>query len=254
MTFTKPLAKLIKKSALISYFMLICVNNYAAFIDDQLVYKNVKQAYNEKLEKITSSLALFNSKVSDFELMLKAYKYEELLSIYVRKKSTDEWFLYHRFPFCTTCGTLGPKVQEWDGQIPEGYYYINDFNPYSSFLLSLGVSYPNSADKLKRPAPRKGGGIYIHGGCATIGCIPIENGPIQELYLLAVLAKSNGQTQIPIHIFPFEYSETKMSIASGQFPEHIDFWKNLYSIEMNFDSTKIQRPIAIDKFGDYYLK
>lgn len=254
MLFFKPLAKLLKKSAVISYFLLTSVNNYAAFIDDQLVFKNVKQAYNEKLEKITSTLATFDFEVSDFELMLKAYKYEELMCLYVRKKSTDEWFLYTRFPFCTTSGTLGPKVQEWDLQIPEGYYYINDFNPYSSFLLSLGVSYPNTADKLKRPAPRKGDGIYIHGGCATIGCIPIENGPIQELYMLAVLAKSNGQTQIPIHIFPFEYSETKMNIAAGQFPEHVDFWKNLYSIEMNFDSTKIQRPVGIDKKGDYYLK
>ena len=169
MLFFKPLAKLLKKSAVISYFLLTSVNNYAEFIDDQLVYKNVKQAYNEKLEKITSTLAKFDFEVSDFELMLKAYKYEELMYLYVRKKSTDEWFIYTQFPFCTTSGTLGPKVQEWDLQIPEGYYYINDFNPYSSFLLSLGVSYPNAADKLKRPAPRKGDGIYIHGGCATIG-------------------------------------------------------------------------------------
>ena len=249
-----PLAKLVKKTALISFFLLIGLNNYAAFIDDQLKYQRVKLAYFEKLEQITENLGSLNLKITDFEVMLKAYKYEEMLTVYVRKKMTDEWFLYQSFPFCVSSGTLGPKVREWDGQIPEGYYHINDFNPYSSFLLSLGVSYPNAADKLKRPDPSKGNGIYIHGGCATIGCIPITDEPIKEVYILAALAKNNGQLQIPVHLFPFNYSEIKMNFASAQFPEHALFWKNLFEIEMNFDSTHVQPSTGIDKAGNYYLK
>ena len=252
--YTKAFAKLVKKTGLISFFLLTSLNNYAAFLDDQLKYKHVKQAYDEKLIEIKTTLSTFQYEVTDFELMIKAYKYEEIMTVYVRKKSTNEWFLYERFPFCNTSGTLGPKIREWDGQIPEGYYFVNDFNPYSSFLLSLGVSYPNAADKLKRPDPKKGDGIYIHGGCATIGCIPIQDDPIMELYILAVLAKNNGQGQIPVHIFPFEYSEVKMDIASRQFPEHVDFWKNIFSIEMNFDSTHVQSAVGIDKVGNYYLK
>ena len=46
-----------------------------------------------------------------------------------------------------------------------------------------------------------GGDIFIHGDCVSIGCIPITNTCIEELYVLAMEAKNNGQTKLPVHVF-----------------------------------------------------
>jgi murein L,D-transpeptidase YafK len=32
---------------------------------------------------------------------------------------------------------------EGDYQVPEGFYYITEFNPASNYHLSLGINYPN---------------------------------------------------------------------------------------------------------------
>jgi hypothetical protein len=53
---------------------------------------------------------------------------------------------------------------------------------------------------------KPGGDIYIHGSCVTVGCIPITDGQIDELYILAAHAKDAGQDFIPVHIFPIRYN------------------------------------------------
>src|SRR5712691_1661125 len=85
-----------------------------------------------------------------------------------------------------------------DGQVPEGFYEVSALNPWSRFLLSLKVSYPNALD---RGFGRTGGDIFIHGSCVTTGCIPIEDGPIQELYVIVADARARG-ARIEVHIFP----------------------------------------------------
>jgi murein L,D-transpeptidase YafK len=250
----KTFSKVLKKTGLISYFLLISFNNHAAFLDDQLAHPRVKTAYTEKLPVITEKLDSHQLKSNNFYAMFKIYKYEKLLRVYVREKTASEWLLYEDFRFCALSGTLGPKQREWDYQVPEGYYYVNDFNPYSSFLLSMGVSYPNAADKILYPAENKGDGIYLHGGCATIGCVPVEDEPIKELYVLAILSKNNGQSQVPVHIFPFAWSAVKMSVAVAEYPEFATFWQNLYRIEQGFDSTGVMPEVAVNKTGEYYAR
>ena len=93
----------------------------------------------------------------------------------------------------------------------------------------------------------------MHGNCVTIGCIPIQDEPIKEVYVLGVLAKNYGQSKIFIDILPFKYSEIKMKVATEKMPEHKDFWENLYAVERNFDSTLIRPLIKINDSGDYYI-
>jgi murein L,D-transpeptidase YafK len=38
-----------------------------------------------------------------------------------------------------------------------------------------------------------GGDIFLHGNCVTIGCLPITDEGIKEVYWLAVLARTTGQ-------------------------------------------------------------
>ena len=108
-------------------------------------------------------------------------------------------------PICRLSGKSGPKTREGDLQVPEGYYSISALNPNSSYHLSLRVDYPNASDRVRNrrrsaDAPL-GGDIMVHGSCVTIGCIPIEDEPIEEVYLL-VAEVFGRQRRVPIHIFP----------------------------------------------------
>lgn len=237
---------------LFSFFILLGLNNYASFLDEQLQFTRVNAAYKEKKPIIVENLTSMDIALNNVNVMIKAYKYEQIVKIYVQSKSEKVWRVYKIFPFNCTSGDLGPKRKEGDYQIPEGYYHINHFNPYSNFHLSLGVSYPNKADKIKSPYAKKGGAIYMHGGCASIGCIPIENEPIKEVYILAVFAKNNGQNTIPIQIFPFDYTEEKFDSAIELYPEHKDFWTSIYEIEKKFEESMILPKVGINSKGDYY--
>ena len=110
--------------------------------------------------------------------------------------------LSHRI--CALSGALGPKRREGDGQIPEGFYSIALLNPTSNFHLSMLVDYPNGSDKIRGrvddPRAPLGGEIMVHGDCVTIGCIPVRDEPIEELYLAVAEARRHGR--VAIHVFP----------------------------------------------------
>lgn len=225
----------------------------ASFLDEQLKYSRVRAAYAEKKELIDTRLEEMGLTKSNHRVMVKAYKYEQIVRVFVRSKSEGKWKVYRQYPFCWFSGELGPKRKQGDFQIPEGYYKINHFNPYSTFHLSLGVSYPNKADRIKSMASDKGGAIYMHGGCATIGCIPIEDEPIKEVYILSVLAINNGQSSVPIHIFPFDYSRPKFDAAILKYPEHQEFWSNLFESEQLFIQDSVQRQVSVNSSGNYFV-
>ena len=164
--------------------------------------------------------------------------------------------LLHTYDFCTTSGSLGPKRKEGDLQIPEGVYHINHFNPISNFYLSLGISYPNASDNILSDKDQPGGSIYIHGNCVTVGCIPLTDDKIKELYVLAVEAKSNGQEKIPIHIFPTKLDSTSIEVLSREFqhsPHIVAFWKSLQPIYQDFENSRTLKTIKVNGKGVYGL-
>ena len=90
--------------------------------------------------------------------------------------------------------------------MPGGFYEIDLFNPQRSFHLSLGLNYPNTADRaLDEPAP--GSDIFIHGGAVTVGYMPITNAGIEEIYLLTVMARAAGY---PGSYFPVSDNEIEV--------------------------------------------
>lgn len=91
----------------------------------------------------------------------------------------------------------GHKQFEGDGRTPEGAYVIDRRNPDSLFHLSIGISYPNEADRAFAEAQGKspGGDIFIHGGPRrgidptdkrdwTAGCIAVTDRQIEEIYAM----------------------------------------------------------------------
>jgi len=145
------------------------------------------------------------------EVYLRAYKAEGELELWAASDKGDEMPLVrvHTFPICAASGDLGLKRRSGDGQVPEGFYRINRFNPHSSYLLSLGLDYPNAWDKARASQDKlsAGGDIFIHGSCVTIGCLPLGDAAIQGLYLVAVKAKSAGQRTIHIAVSPCRFGE-----------------------------------------------
>ena len=104
-----------------------------------------------------------------------------------------------RYQMTGFSGTLGPKLQECDGQMPEGVYGVEYLNPNSRFYLSLKVSYPNSFDREKaRCDGRKdlGGDIMIHGNNVTIGCVPVGDDAIEDIFYLVYSAGIQNTTVV----------------------------------------------------------
>jgi murein L,D-transpeptidase YafK len=141
--------------------------------------------------------------------------------------------------------------------VPEGFYHISDFNPRSNFYLSLGISYPNRSDLIRKTGGDPGGAIYIHGDCVTIGCVPITDDGIMELYVLAVEARSGGQRQIPVHIFPARMDSLGYRLLAEEHatdPGLIEFWRNLKDGYDYFQFTGLLPKVTIDRKGEYHFE
>lgn len=236
--------------------LMLTVLQQGTFKQEQLKHARVKDAYEDKEKDVKAFFTQKNLSYQGFHLFIRAFKKEQLLEVWVKEKNKDAFQLLHTYAFCASSGSLGPKRKEGDYQIPEGVYHINHFNPKSNFHLSLGVSYPNASDKIRSDPKHPGGAIYVHGNCVTVGCIPITDEKIKELYILAVEARNNGQAKIPIHIFPARLNEAglnnlKQGYAST--PELVGFWENLVSVYQNFEKEKKLRAVKVNKKGEYYF-
>jgi murein L,D-transpeptidase YafK len=113
--------------------------------------------------------------------------------------------LIKTYPFTGFSGTLGPKLKQGDRQIPEGIYHITGLNPNSSYHLSIKVGYPSDEDKSiakKEGRTNLGGDIFIHGKSVTIGCIPLGDSAIEEVFALTTKA---GVDNCRILIAPYDF-------------------------------------------------
>ena len=94
----------------------------------------------------------------------------------------------------------------------------------------------------------------MHGNCVTIGCIPITDDKIMELYVLAVQAKNSGQHKINVHIFPSRMNEKNYLILKQKHSTKTDllkFWENLKSGYDFFENGKKLPTIKINNKGIY---
>jgi len=219
------------------------------FLSQQKKYERVRQAYKEKETVITERLAKENIALNELSILIAAFKEEKEFEVYAKRKNETEYRKISTYKICALSGLLGPKRRIGDGQVPEGFYYINRYNPVSSYYLSLGINYPNASDRKKSKAAKPGGDIFIHGECVTIGCLPMTNDKIKEIYLYAIHAHANGQ-QIPVYIFPFRMSEANMSSHKSS-PETSAFWNNLKSGYDKFQSGMKEFNVSVNKAGDY---
>ena len=140
----------------------------------------------------------------------KTYRGPTITSVEVHKADRKMYLLHgtqtlKSYNIHLGASSVGTKHFEGDGKTPEGAYYITHRNPNSSYYLSLGISYPNDADRAFAAAAGKppGGDIFIHGGPTrpttstdwTVGCIAVSNKEMEDIFAMV-----NPGT--PINIFP----------------------------------------------------
>lgn len=151
------------------------------------------------------------------QMVLIGLKNERRLELYAAGKDGKYKFI-RDYPFTAFSGQLGPKLQEGDRQIPEGIYRIESLNPNSLYHLSLRVDYPNEFDRAqgrKDGRSNLGGDIMIHGRASTIGCIPVGDPAIEELF---VLAAQTGINNIKVIITPVDFRTSKLPPDMPEIP------------------------------------
>lgn len=227
----------------------------ASFIDFQRNFTRPSMAMQNKLDTLQKQFAAKGLQWPARNMYIRSFKYDGQLEIWVSNSRKEPYKLFKSYRVCALAGSLGPKRMQGDYQVPEGFYYINEFNPNSNYFLSLGLNYPNASDKILSDPVRPGGDIYIHGSCVTVGCIPVTDQQIDEIYLLAAYAKNAGQDFIPVHIFPIRYN-TKKSIDYLATLTKTDeklksFAANLEAVYDHFEMTKQLPVIMVNSRGEY---
>lgn len=157
-------------------------------------------------------------------VFIRAFKEEDQFEVFVRNRATGKFDLFRTYPIAAASGTLGPKLVEGDGQVPEGFYAVppEAMKPDSQFHLSFNIGFPNEYDRAHQ---RTGTVIMVHGNHVSIGCLAMTDEKIEEIYTLCAAALDGGQPYFRVHIFPFRMTDERMQKAAGDPNEA--FWKNL---------------------------
>lgn len=140
----------------------------------------------------------------------RTYNGPEVTSVQVHKADRKMYLLHHdkvlkTYDIALGFAPQGHKRFEGDGKTPEGTYFINRRNPNSDFHLSLGISYPNAADRAYAASHGRspGGDIFIHGWSRrpikqwdwTAGCIAVKDREIEMVYAMI-------KDRTVVHILP----------------------------------------------------
>lgn len=228
-----------------------------SFIDYQKTFPRPNEALKRKEDTLKKQFEAKKLSWPAKYIYLRSFKYDSRLEVWVKDEISEKFKLFNTYKVCALAGTLGPKRMEGDYQVPEGFYYINEFNPRSSYHLSLGINYPNASDRILSDLYRPGGEIFIHGSCVTVGCIPLTDGPMEDVYILAAHAKNQGQDFIPVHIFPVKFNVPRSVAYLENFMKDDarlkQFTSKLEDAFFYFEKYHQLPVVLIDDKGEYFI-
>ena len=175
-------------------------------------------------------------------VFIRAFKDEGQFEVFVRNRATGKFDLFRTYPIAAASGTLGPKLVEGDGQVPEGFYFVppEAMKPDSQFHLSFNIGFPNEYDRVHQ---RTGTVIMVHGNHVSIGCLAMTDEKIEEIYTLCAAALDGGQPYFRVHIFPFRMTDERMQKAAGDPNEA--FWKNLKQGYNLFEANHVPPDVSV---------
>ena len=221
----------------------------------QMAFPKVKQAFDKKQTLMTRMLEMKGIRMADMQMMLIAYKQDSSLELWARNKQDTRYQLIQYYPFCGSSGILGPKRSNKDKQIPEGFYSVSRLVPDSTYL-ALQINFPNESDKILAYEPLSACPVFILGGCLSSGNLSVSDERMEELFLMAVEALTNGQQKIPVWIFPATLDEWSLQILREQyhFPALMDLWADMSHMYTFFKVFGYPPTILTDKTGRYLMK
>lgn len=224
-----------------------------SFLKQQLKYPKVATSYKEKWTTISKNIKALGVDSANYKVLLRVFKQERVVEVWLKSKAADKYVHYGNFDICRASGNVGPKRTEGDLQVPEGYYTVNFFNAFSDYYLGMQINYPNESDKILGRKPY-GGQIMIHGNCVTIGCIPITDEKIKELYLICLFSKG-ANNEVQVASYPFKLNESNMESAQKSFTKDLTgFWTNLKEGYDLFEKNKKMPFVGVAKNGLYTFK
>lgn len=254
-----PIFEVMKYLFWFAFFLFTLSKTVAqsTFFEQQMSFPKVKNAYKFRKDSLEKQYRRVQLDWPPKEIYIRSFKYDSQLEVWGRNNSKEAYRLFKTYKICALSGTIGPKRMDGDFQVPEGFYYINEFRPNSNFHMALGINYPNASDRMLSDSIKPGGDIFIHGNCVTQGCIPLQNEQIEELYLLAAYAHAAGQEFIPVHIFPIRFNNDKdlqfLKKSSRDEIEYHKFLSKMFFVFNYFEQNKQLPIIAIGSNGDYQI-
>lgn len=248
------------KNFLLSTFLFVSMAGWSqgtqvSFVEFQRSLPRPSIAMQKKLDTLQKQFAAKGLQWPAKYMYIRSFKYDAQLEVWVSNNRKEGFKLFKTYRVCALAGSLGPKRVQGDYQVPEGFYYINELNPRSNYHLSLGINYPNASDKVLSDMFKPGGDIYIHGSCVTVGCIPVNDQQIEEVYILAAHARNAGQDFIPVHIFPIRYNNKRsydyLATLTKTDAQLKAFAQNLELVYDHFEITRQLPLIMTNNQGDY---
>lgn len=242
----------------IAVFFSCTVYGQNSFIEYQKSFAKVADVFRRKEDTLRKQFEAKGLKWPAKYIYIRSFKYDSQLEVWVKNNTLDQFKLFKTFKICAMAGSLGPKRMQGDYQVPEGFYYINEFKPNSVYHLSLGLNYPNASDKILSDSLYPGGDIFIHGSCVTEGCIPITNDQIEDLYVITSHARAMGQDYIPVHIFPIQFNNPK---SVGYLDRYLKIYRtykpladNLEAAYSYFETNRQIPVIMVNTKGEYLVE
>jgi murein L,D-transpeptidase YafK len=218
-------------------------------------YPRVRAARAHRADRVAGYFAAAKVPYPPTGLFLRVIKDADLIEVWGQPRAGARYVKLVDYPVCARSGTLGPKRRRGDLQVPEGFYQVSGFNPASSFHLSFRLDYPNRSDRIRARAGNPGGDIFVHGACVTIGCLPITDEKIEELYLM-VLDTHRATGQVPVHLFPTRMDQAGMArlqrLAAGK-QSLLAFWRELQPAWDAFERHRLPPQVRITDDGSYRL-
>jgi murein L,D-transpeptidase YafK len=89
----------------------------------------------------------------------------------------------------------------------------------------------------------------------TIGCLPLGDAAIEELYLLALDNRQRGQRTIHVHLFPARMTGPEWKAFRSNHPPALqEFWAQLQPAFDAFERTRRVPQIVVDRAGRYSVR
>ncbi len=240
---------MLKIIGIVIFNLMAFTMNAQSFKQNQLQFERVKDAFKTKWPMLEDLIRNKGFNAEKYRIFIRVFKEEQKTEIWISKNAKSKFELLKSYDVARSSGILGPKRTEGDLQVPEGFYYIDRFNPLSSYYLSLGINYPNASDKILGNE-KPGSDIFIHGSDVTVGCVPLTDDKIKEIYALAVQSRNSGQKHIEVHIFPFQMTEKRLD--DEKLNVNYRFWVNIQIGYLYFEKERLLPTVSIKKDGEYF--